>query len=126
MTPPPPPRTVPCSLARSTISEKRQRQSVSPQLLCSWPAYGDTTNSTTRIDFSIDGGVKDATRLSTEHNSPMPAIDSAQHHLLTARALHDAQAHTRRTRFPVLDWSTLIVGTRVAAGLDGFDTAEAS
>ncbi|KAH8992421.1 NAD-P-binding protein [Lactarius akahatsu] len=97
-----------------------------------WLAYGDKmlhNKFDGSIGFSIDGGVKDAThirRLSTEHNAPMPAIDSAQHHLLTARALHDAQARTGTTRFPVLDWSALIVGTRVAAGLDGFDTAEVS
>ncbi|KAH9033044.1 NAD-P-binding protein [Lactarius hengduanensis] len=95
-----------------------------------WLAYGDKmlhNKFDGSIGFSIDGGVKDAThirRLSTEHNSPMPAIDSAQHHLLTARALHDAQARTGTTRFPVLDWSALIAGTRVAAGLDAFDTAE--
>jgi hypothetical protein len=79
--------------------------------------------------FSIDGGVKDAThirRLSSELNSPMPAIDNAHHHLLTARALHTAQERTGSTSFPVLDWSALIAGTRVAAGLDAFDSAEAS
>jgi hypothetical protein len=78
--------------------------------------------------FSIDGAIKDSThihRLATEHNSPMPAIDIARHHLLTARALHDAQARTGTTSFPVLDWSALIAGTRVAAGLDGFDEAKA-
>ncbi|KAH9081481.1 NAD-P-binding protein [Lactarius deliciosus] len=95
-----------------------------------WLAYGDKmlhNKFDGSTGFSIDGGVKDAThirRLSTEHNSPMPAIDSAQHHLLTARALHDAQARTGTTSFPVLDWSALIVGTRVAAGLDAFNTAE--
>ncbi len=81
------------------------------------------------VGFSVDGGVKDAThmrRLSSEHNSPLPAIDNAHHHLLTARALHAAQARTGSTRFPVLDWSALIAGTRVAAGLDAFDRAEAS
>jgi len=81
------------------------------------------------VGFSVDGGVKDAThmrRLSSEHNSPLPAIDNAHHHLLTARALHAAQARTGSTRFPVLDWSALIAGTRVAAGLDAFDRPEAS
>ncbi|KAH8987389.1 hypothetical protein EDB86DRAFT_2187976 [Lactarius hatsudake] len=56
----------------------------------------------------------------------MPATDSAQHYLLTARVLHDPQVHTGSMRFPVLDWSTPIVGTRVAVGSDAFDTAEAS
>jgi hypothetical protein len=80
------------------------------------------------VGFSIDGGVKDAShmrRLATEHNSPMPAIDTAHHNLLTARALHAAQARTGSTSFPVLDWSALIAGTRVAAGLDAFDCAKA-
>lgn len=80
------------------------------------------------LGFAIDGGVKDAAhirRLSSEHNSPMPAIDTAHHHLLTARALHSAQARTGTTSFPVLDWSALIAGTRVAAGLDAFNDAKA-
>jgi hypothetical protein len=78
--------------------------------------------------FAIDGGVKDAShirRLTADHNSPMPAIDTAHHNLLTARALHTAQARTGTTSFPVLDWSALIAGTRVAAGLDAFDTGKA-
>lgn len=80
------------------------------------------------VGFAIDGGVKDAThirRLTAEHNSPMPAIDTAHHNLLTARALHTAQARTGTTSFPVLDWSALIAGTRVAAGLDAFDVGKA-
>jgi hypothetical protein len=79
------------------------------------------------VGFSIDGGIKDSThirRLATEHDSPMPAIDSTHHHLLTARALHEAQARTGTTSFPVLDWSALIAGTRVAAGLDAFGGAK--
>jgi hypothetical protein len=79
------------------------------------------------VGFSIDGGVKDSAhirRLATEHNSPMPAIDTAHHHLLAARALHAAQARTGTTSFPVLDWSAIIAGTRVAAGLDAFDSAK--
>ena len=101
-------------------------------LFCSWLSYGDKMLENKfdgSVGFSIDGGVKDAThirRLSSEHNSPMPAIDNAHHHLLTARALHAAQERTGSTRFPVLDWSALIAGTRVAAGLDAFDSAEAS
>jgi hypothetical protein len=46
--------------------------------------------------------------------------------MLTARALHTAQERTGTTSFPVLDWSALIAGTRVAAGLDAFEGAEAS
>jgi len=97
-----------------------------------WLSYGDKmlhNKFDGSVGFSIEGGVKDAThmrRLSSEHNSPMPAIDNAHHHLLTARALHVAQERTGTTRFPVLDWSALLAGTRVAAGLDAFDGAEAS
>jgi 3-hydroxyisobutyrate dehydrogenase-like beta-hydroxyacid dehydrogenase len=92
-----------------------------------WISYGDKmlhNKFDGTVGFAIDGGVKDAShirRLTAEHNSPMPAIDTAHHHLLTARALHAAQARTGTTSFPVLDWSALIAGTRVAAGLDAFD-----
>lgn len=96
-----------------------------------WVSYGDKllhNQFDGTCGFSIDGGIKDSThirRLSTEHNAPMPAIDAAHHHLLTARALHAAQARTGTTSFPVLDWSALIAGTRVAAGLGAFDSPEA-
>lgn len=92
-----------------------------------WVSYGDKmlhNKFDGTVGFAIDGGVKDAShirRLTAEHNSPMPAIDTAHHNLLTARALHTAQARTGTTSFPVLDWSALIAGTRVAAGLDAFD-----
>jgi hypothetical protein len=79
--------------------------------------------------FNIDGGVKDAShmrRLSVEHNTPWPAVENASHHMLTARALHTAQERTGATSYPVLDWSSLIAGTRVAAGLNPFGGAEAS
>ncbi|KAI0066500.1 hypothetical protein BV25DRAFT_1392685 [Artomyces pyxidatus] len=75
--------------------------------------------------FSIDGGIKDAShirRLTSEHNAPMPVIDTAHQHLLTARAIHEAQARTGSTQYPVLDWSAIVAGTRVSAGLDAFDS----
>jgi hypothetical protein len=96
-------------------------------LFSSWVSYADKmlhNNFDGTSGFAIDGGVKDAThirRLASEHNSPMPAIDTAHNHLLAARALHAAQARTGTTSFPVLDWSALIAGTRVGAGLDPFD-----
>ena len=74
--------------------------------------------------FAIDGGIKDAShiqRLSAAHNSPMPALSSAYQHLLTARALHTSQLAQGTQNYDVLDWSALVAGTRVAAGLDGFD-----
>lgn len=79
--------------------------------------------------FNINGGVKDAShmrKLSAEYNSPWPAVENAFQHMLTARALHEAQERTGTTSFPVLDWSALIAGTRVAAGLDGLEGAKAS
>ena len=93
--------------------------------------------------FAIDGGIKDATyasqlsafhlgsltkvrshirRLTVEHNSPMPVIDAALSHLLTARAMHVSQVDQGTARFETLDWSALVAGTRVAAGLNGFDS----
>jgi hypothetical protein len=52
----------------------------------------------------------------------MPLIDIGLQHLLTARALHSAQAVQGKQQFDTLDWSALVAGTRVAAGLDGFDS----
>jgi len=75
--------------------------------------------------FAIDGGIKDANhirRLTLEHNSPMPVIDAALGHLLTARAIHSSQVAQGTARFDTLDWSALVAGTRVAAGLNAFDS----
>ena len=52
----------------------------------------------------------------------MPTIDAAHRNLLTARALHNAQARTGTTQYPVLDWSAIVAGTRTAAGMNGLDT----
>ena len=53
---------------------------------------------------------------------PFHLQDAAHQHMLTARALHTAQAQAGQAKFDVLDWSSLIAGARVAAGLDGFDS----
>ncbi|KAF8079004.1 NAD-P-binding protein [Lyophyllum atratum] len=77
------------------------------------------------VGFAIDGGIKDAShirRLTAETNSPMPLIDVAHQHLLTARALHQSKKQEGTAVFDPLDWSGIIAGTRVAAGLDGFDS----
>lgn len=91
--------------------------------------------------FSIDGGIKDATsvftvfvtlfrrwlfsshirRLTAKHNSPMPAIDVAHQNLLTARAHFRRMQQQGHSPYDELDWSGLIAGTRVAAGLYPFD-----
>jgi hypothetical protein len=52
----------------------------------------------------------------------MPVVDTAYQHLLTARAIHKGQMQEGRAVFNTLDWSAIIAGTRVAAGLDGFDS----
>ena len=65
-------------------------------------------------------------RLSTEVNSPMPAIDVAHQHLLTARAIHQVQKQEGRAKFDTLDWSGMVAGIRVAAGLDGLDCQQVS
>ncbi len=56
--------------------------------------------------------------------SPCNPQDAAHHHMLTARALHANAARVGNARFDVLDWSSLVAGTRVAAGLDGFDSSK--
>ncbi|KAG2022831.1 hypothetical protein CC2G_000550 [Coprinopsis cinerea AmutBmut pab1-1] len=77
--------------------------------------------------FAIDGGIKDAThirRLSAKHNCPMPTIDVAHQHLVTARALHLRQKKEGKDTFEVLDWSGIIAGARTAAGLSGLDRSD--
>jgi hypothetical protein len=44
----------------------------------------------------------------------MPIITAARDHMLTARA-------QEKKPFTSLDWSSLVSGNRVAAGLDAFD-----
>lgn len=52
----------------------------------------------------------------------MPAIDIAHQHLLTARAIHTANKQAGIAIYDTLDWSGMIAGARVAAGLDGLDS----
>ncbi|OJA12331.1 hypothetical protein AZE42_02771 [Rhizopogon vesiculosus] len=77
--------------------------------------------------FAIDGGIKDANharRLSAELNCPMPAVDNAFRSLIGARAMYQAQGLAGTQRWDVLDWSALIASSRVAAGLNPFDSAQ--
>ncbi|TRM63138.1 hypothetical protein BD626DRAFT_569186 [Schizophyllum amplum] len=70
--------------------------------------------------FSINGGIKDASHmrhLSSANDVPLPAIDVAYQHLLTARAIHQSARQAGTANFDVLDWSGMIAGVRVAAGL---------
>ena len=52
--------------------------------------------------------------------------DTAHQHLLTARALHDSKKIRGQQVFETLDWSSIVAGTRVASGLDGFDSKKVS
>ncbi|KAJ7747198.1 NAD-P-binding protein [Mycena olivaceomarginata] len=84
-----------------------------------------TNNFDGATGFSIDGGIKDAShirRLTAVHNSPMPSIDIAHQHLITARAIHTGHVEAGRDAVEVLDWSGIVAGTRVAAGLDAFES----
>lgn len=44
--------------------------------------------------------------------------------MLTARALYANQVRLGQAQFDILDWSSLVAGTRVAAGLDAFDSSK--
>ncbi|KAK7465511.1 hypothetical protein VKT23_005485 [Stygiomarasmius scandens] len=77
------------------------------------------------VGFAIEGGIKDAThirRLTATYDSPMPVIDVAHQHLITARAIHSIQKREGKPVVGTLDWSGIIAGSRVAAGLDPFDS----
>ncbi|KAG6335090.1 hypothetical protein ID866_3999 [Astraeus odoratus] len=76
------------------------------------------------LGFGIDGGIKDSLhirRLSTEIGCPMPTIDIAHQRLITARGIHEKEKLLGSSKWEVLDWSALIAGSRVAAGLEPFD-----
>ncbi|KAF7302425.1 NAD(P)-binding protein [Mycena chlorophos] len=73
--------------------------------------------------FAIDNGIKDAShirRLTAVANAPMPGIDIAHQHLITARAIHTGQVQAGEETVKLLDWSGMIGGARVAAGLPPF------
>lgn len=77
--------------------------------------------------FSINGGLKDAAHmrsLAMEVNASMPTIDTAHRHMLTARAIHANTKSAGIESHEVLDWSALIAGPRVAAGLDGLNSGK--
>jgi 3-hydroxyisobutyrate dehydrogenase-like beta-hydroxyacid dehydrogenase len=68
------------------------------------------TNHFSPAGFTIAGGLKDAQHirsLAASVDCPCPVVDIAQRNLLTARALGD----------DTLDWSSLVMGQRVASGL---------
>ena len=55
---------------------------------------------------------------------PIHPAHTAHQHLLTARALHESKRVRGEEVFEILDWSSLVAGTRVASGLDGFDSSQ--
>ncbi|KAG2075168.1 NAD(P)-binding protein [Suillus decipiens] len=77
------------------------------------------------VGFAMDGGIKDSShilRLSAELNCPMPAGINAYRSMITTRAIHQAQVVSGTQRWDILDESALIASSRVAAGLDPFDS----
>ena len=67
--------------------------------------------------FTLSGGIKDAShirRLGASVDCPLPIVDVAHQHLISARA--NAPTDNKQ-----LDWSSLVAGQRIAAGLPPFD-----
>lgn len=54
----------------------------------------------------------------------MPFIDVAHQHLITSRAIHTALKSEGKDVVETLDWSGIVAGSRVAAGLDPFDSGK--
>ncbi|KAH9044292.1 hypothetical protein EDB85DRAFT_2284617 [Lactarius pseudohatsudake] len=75
------------------------------------------------IGFSIAGGVKDATRLSTEHNSPMSAIDIDMIDADIPQEFLDACADFRRDMTDV-SWPSSAITTFSDFGLIKEDSAD--
>lgn len=77
------------------------------------------------VGFAMDGGIKDSShvlRLSAELNCPMPAISNAHRSMITTRAIHQAQVVAGTQQWDIIDESALIASSRVAAGLNPFDS----
>ncbi|KIJ66179.1 hypothetical protein HYDPIDRAFT_26550 [Hydnomerulius pinastri MD-312] len=79
------------------------------------------------VGYTVEGciGVTMHMRqLSAEHSCPMPVIDVAHQRLVTAQSIHEAQKCTGTNKWETMDWSAMIAGSRVAAGLDPFDCSK--
>ncbi|KAG8872175.1 hypothetical protein FRB97_007900, partial [Tulasnella sp. 331] len=73
--------------------------------------------------FNINSGLKDVhhiQRLSAQYDCPVPFLDTTGRHIVTARALNAARPE--HERHPNLDWSAMVAASRVAAGLDPFNS----
>ncbi|KIK99484.1 hypothetical protein PAXRUDRAFT_787959 [Paxillus rubicundulus Ve08.2h10] len=78
------------------------------------------------VGYDLDGciGVTNhMRRLSAEHSCPMPVVDIAHQRLVTARSIHEAQKLVGTNKWETMDWSAMIAGSRVAAGLDPFNSS---
>lgn len=67
--------------------------------------------------FTLNGGIKDAShiiRLGESVDCPLPIIELARQHMVSARAIGGAN----------LDWSSLSAGFRVTAGVEPFEKKE--
>lgn len=65
-------------------------------------------------------------RLTAELNCPMPAVDTAHQRMITARSIHQEQKLAGTHKWDIIDWSALIAGSRVAAGMDPFESNQVS
>lgn len=64
----------------------------------------------TAIQLTVPSSLRHIRKLAEDVGVPMPIIDTAHQHLVTARAVGGAS----------LDWSSLVAGQRIAAGLPPF------
>jgi len=65
--------------------------------------------------FSIDGGLKDAShirRLTAYYGAPMPSVDIAHQHMITAKAIHSVHKTEGKEVVENLDWTGILAGTR--------------
>ena len=79
------------------------------------------------VGFAIDGGLKDAghvRRLAESVNARVPTVDEAHRNMLTARACQEEMRIEGKDVWKTLDWSAMIAGPRVAAGLDGLNSGK--
>ncbi|KAF9225573.1 NAD(P)-binding protein [Gyrodon lividus] len=79
------------------------------------------------VGYDLDGCIEVTNhmrRLSAEHSCPMPVVDIAHQRLVTARSIHEAQKIVGTNKWETMDWSAMIAGSRVAAGLEPFNCSQ--
>lgn len=75
--------------------------------------------------FTLSGGIKDAShirRLAESVDCPVPIIDTAHQHLVASRALGNAEKAQGKGPSGERDWSSLVAGQRISAGLPPFES----